>query len=87
MVYECFIDSRARKIYPEKSKVWKVSLASEVVREAFRLLQEQEQLRDLRLNQLSKEIQAGIKEADSGSLIDGSSFVQELKQKISKRKP
>jgi len=62
-------------------------LASEVVREAFRLLQEQEQLRDLRLNQLSKEIQAGIKEADSGSLIDGSSFVQELKQKISKRKP
>ena len=45
--------------------------ASEVVREALRLLWEQNQARQLRLDRLRQEIAAGIEEADRGDLIEG----------------
>lgn len=40
--------------------------ASEVVREALRLLHERDQLRDLRLEELRKEIRIGIDQLDRG---------------------
>lgn len=40
--------------------------ASEVIREALRLFQEREQLRELRLAELRKEIAVGIAHADRG---------------------
>ena len=40
--------------------------ASEVVREALRLLKEQDELRRIRLEELRREIQIGIDEADRG---------------------
>lgn len=39
---------------------------SEVVREALRLLKERDDLRGLKLNQLKKDIQAGLDEAREG---------------------
>lgn len=40
--------------------------ASEVVREALRLLEERDQLRALRLEELRSEIRVGIEQADRG---------------------
>lgn len=43
---------------------------SEVVREGLRLLKEREELKQLRLAELRKEIAAGIAQADRGEFVD-----------------
>ena len=43
--------------------------ASEVVRETLRLLEEQDRLREIRLESLRKEIQTGIDQADRGEVV------------------
>jgi antitoxin ParD1/3/4 len=42
--------------------------SSEVIRDALRVWEEQEQLRELRRNQLQKDIQAGLKSGDATPL-------------------
>ena len=42
--------------------------SSEVIREALRVWEEQEHLRELRRNQLQKDIQAGLNNGDATSL-------------------
>lgn len=49
--------------------------SSEVVREALRLLEERERVRDLRLDELRREIQKGI---DSGEPVDGEAVLNRL---------
>ena len=41
--------------------------ASEVVREALRLLEEQDRLRQLRIRQLEQDVRAGVAELDRGT--------------------
>jgi antitoxin ParD1/3/4 len=55
--------------------------ASEVVREALRLLRDHDELRRIRLEELRKEIAIGIEAADRGELIDGHQFMAELKRR------
>ena len=43
--------------------------ASEVVREALRLLQQRDQDRQLRLDELRKAVRAGVQQADRGQVI------------------
>jgi antitoxin ParD1/3/4 len=50
--------------------------SSEVVREALRLLEEREQLRALRLEELRREIQRGV---DSGPAVDGEEVFARLR--------
>ena len=45
--------------------------ASEVVREALRLLDERDKLQALKHEELRREIQIGIDQADRGELLDG----------------
>ena len=52
--------------------------ASEVVREALRLLEERDQLRTIRLESLRKEIMVGIEQSDRGEVFDGEAVIQEL---------
>ena len=54
------------KLVQEKVKSGRYLSASEVVREALRLLQEQDQLRELRLEELRKFVAVGIEQADRG---------------------
>ncbi|HAZ49667.1 MAG TPA: type II toxin-antitoxin system ParD family antitoxin [Cyanobacteria bacterium UBA11369] len=68
----------------EKVKSGKYLSASEVVREALRLLQEQDQIRQLRLEKLRSEIALGIEQLDRGEGIDGKEVFASLREKIRK---
>jgi antitoxin ParD1/3/4 len=52
--------------------------ASEVIREALRLLEERDRLYRARLAELQKEITIGIEEADRGELFAGEAVMGEL---------
>ena len=70
------------KFVQEKVKSGRYLSASEVVREALRLLQEEDQIRQLRLEKLRKEIAIGIEQADRGEVVDGKEVIKELYEKI-----
>jgi antitoxin ParD1/3/4 len=55
--------------------------ASEVIREALRLLQDQDQLRQLKLTELKQDIQAGLDSGPSQPLV-----IDNLKAKARKRR-
>lgn len=57
--------------------------ASEVIREGLRLLEEQEQLREVKLAALRDEIQKGLA---SGQSIPGKQVFEELRTKAKQRK-
>lgn len=59
---------------------------SEVVREALRLLQNQEREREHDLKQLKSKLQRGVAQAERGELLDGDEVFAELRQLIAKRK-
>lgn len=59
--------------------------ASEVVREALRLMQERDELRRFRLEELRREIAIGIAEADRGELLDGEQVMADLLRDIDRR--
>ena len=52
--------------------------AREVVREALRLLEDRDQLREIRLATLQKEIAINIEQSDQGEVFDGEAVIQEL---------
>lgn len=58
------------------------STASEVVREGLRMLVEREKLRELRHEELRRQVQAGIDELDRGEGIDGDAVFDELERDL-----
>ena len=59
---------------------------SEVVREGLRLLKEREDLKNLRLAELRKEIAIGSEQADRGDLVDGEETFAEIRRRSAERK-
>ena len=59
---------------------------SEVVREALRLLQNQEKEREEGLKQVKSKLQRGAAEAERGELLDADEVFEELRQLIAQRK-
>ena len=55
--------------------------SSEVIREALRLLDERDRVREMRLSDLRKAIQEGI---DSGPSMPGEDIFDEIRRKVSK---
>ena len=55
--------------------------ASEVVREALRLLEERDRLREVKLEGLRKEIAIGIEQADRGELTPGEEVFERLRKR------
>ena len=53
---------------------------SEVVREALRLLKEREELKQLRLAELRKQIALGGQQADRGEFVDGAQAFAEIRR-------
>lgn len=58
--------------------------ASEVIREALRLLKEQDLLREARLKELRRDVLIGIEQADRGELIDGQESMSQLREQHKK---
>jgi putative addiction module CopG family antidote len=56
--------------------------ASEVVREALRLLEERDSLNATKLKQLQEAIRVGLDQADRGELVDGPAVFAELRTKV-----
>ena len=63
------------------------SSASEVVRESLRLLQERDEIRKVRLEELRREISRGVEAADRGELhpLDAASIKAEGRRLVSQR--
>lgn len=59
---------------------------SEVVREGLRLLKEKEELKNLRLAELRKEIAIGSELADRGEFVDGEKAFAEIRRRSAGRK-
>ncbi len=59
---------------------------SEVVREGLRLLKEREDLKNLRLAELRKEIAIGSEQADRGEFVDGEETFAEIRRRSAERK-
>jgi antitoxin ParD1/3/4 len=60
--------------------------ASEVVREALRLLERQERERDEAFRQLKTKLERGAAQADRGELLDGDTVFEELRELIDERR-
>lgn len=58
---------------------------SEVVREALRLLVEQDRLREAHITKLREALAEGLAQADRGELRDGPEVVRELRKSLRKR--
>ncbi len=56
------------------------SSASEVVREALRLLEKRDQLQNAQLERLRSDIAIGVKQAKSGQLVPGEEVFSALRQ-------
>ena len=59
---------------------------SEILREGLRLLKEKEELKQLRLAELRKEIAIGSAEADRGEFVDGEETFASTRKRSSERK-
>lgn len=59
---------------------------SEVLREGLRLLKEHEEVKQLRLAALRKEVAAGSGQADRGEFVDGKEALSRIRQKSAQRK-
>jgi antitoxin ParD1/3/4 len=59
---------------------------SEVLREGLRLLKEREEVKQLRLAELRKEIAVGSEQADRGQFVDGPETFAKIRQRSAQRK-
>jgi antitoxin ParD1/3/4 len=59
---------------------------SEVLREDLRSLKEREEVKQLRLAELRKEIAEGIEQADRGQFVDGPEAFAKIRQRSAERK-
>jgi antitoxin ParD1/3/4 len=58
---------------------------SEVVREALRLLAEQDRLRETHLTKIRRALAKGLAQADRGDLLDGPKVVAKMRETLRRR--
>ena len=52
-----------------------------MIREALRLLEEQDRLRQMKFEDLKRDIAVGIEQADRGELIEGKAILQKIRSR------
>lgn len=65
-----------------KVKTGRYNSASEVVREALRLMDERDQAKAIELDELRKKIAAGLKSLDEGRVVDGDAFFAQMEAEL-----
>ena len=60
--------------------------ASEVFREALRLLEEQDRVREMRLEEVRRQVAVGLEQARHGKLVDGEQAFEKLEQRSRRRR-
>ncbi|MBI4397639.1 MAG: type II toxin-antitoxin system ParD family antitoxin [Candidatus Omnitrophica bacterium] len=78
------LTSKLEQIVMKKVKSGRYLSISEVIREAIRVLEQRDVIEALKLRSLRKEIQAGIKQAESGKLIPGHEAFRSIRNRHSK---
>lgn len=68
------------KLVQEKVASGLYNNQSEVVREALRLLAEQDRLREAHLVRLRAALASGLEQADRGELLDGPKVLEEMRE-------
>lgn len=69
------------RLIEEKVKSGMYNSASEVIRAGLRLLQEQDELRQIRLQELRREAQKGLEQIERGEVVDGDEVFRELRDR------
>ena len=75
------------KLVSDKVASGRYHSVSEVVSEALRLLQERDEIREARLNELRNKIAQGLDSLDRGDWVDGDEFFQHLQEREQKLQP
>jgi antitoxin ParD1/3/4 len=75
------LTSEMEKFIGRQVKSGQYQTASEVVRDALRLLKDREQLRQIKLEELRKEIQIGIDQIERGDVVDGEKVFEEIRKR------
>ena len=70
----------------DKVKSGLYNSASEVVREALRLMEDRDRVREMRLEELRKEIQIGIDQLDRGEVTPGEEVFRQLRERNEEHK-
>jgi len=70
------------KMIYEKVSTGFYNSASEVIREALRLLSERDEIQKQRLAQLREDIQIGIDDLEAGRVVDGKTAMARLKASL-----
>lgn len=65
----------------QKVKSGMYNSASEVIRAGLRLLQEQDELKQVRLHELKLEVRKGLAQIDRGEVVDGDEVFRELRER------
>ena len=73
------------RLVQNKVESGRYNSASEVVREALRLMEQKDELRTLQLRELRKRIDKGLSEAELGLGADGEQFTQGLIEDLDTR--
>jgi len=68
-----------------KVKSGRYNSASEVVREALRLMEQKDELRTIQLQELRKRMDKGLAQAERGEGVDGEIFMQGLLEDLDAR--
>jgi antitoxin ParD1/3/4 len=66
------------QLIQERVRSGRYTSASEVVREALRLLQDRDELRRLRIEELRVKVAAGLDSLDRGEGVDGDAAIDEI---------
>ena len=75
------LTSELEQLVQSKVKSGRYNSASEVVREALRLLEERDQLLELRKEAIRQKIDAGWESLSRGEGVDGEAFFADLERK------
>ncbi len=75
------LTTQLEELVQQKVSSGRYNSASEVIREALRLLEERDELKELKLQALKKDIALGLEQADRGELVDSAQVFAELRKK------